>query len=662
MKKIITSISIIAIVAVVVVGATVAFYNDTETSTGNIFTAGSIDLKVDHTKQTYNGVDCETCSVEIKSDATNEVVAKNGLPVTPYNASALSFIHPAWTASVPGATWIWEANPVSQADTNNNVTYTFRKTFTWFGPISGATINLAVASDNSYVVYLNGTQVGADASENNFASADTIVNIDDNIVQGTNILEVVVKNKALAGSNPASNPAGLLYKLTINGNCGAEYFQNQCSLWQETDLTNQKFFNFNDVKPGDFGTNVISLHVYDNDAYSCLIVGNKDDQENPAQPLAPEIVAGDANGVGNPLGDGELSNFLNVFTWGDTVANGVYDVGETSLGGVGPLSTTINIMSMDSLNQQFLTATTTKNIGLAWCAGTLGAVAGQPFSCDGNGMGNIAQSDSFSASLTAYAEQVRNNPTFSCGGVNLPTQGDGNGEALGPAPVGLLSATNFAIIAKTAITDAGAPLSDITGNIAIDPAAGSAITDVSCTNVLGGGKIYNDGGYTGGYNANVGCEVVSPVTALAVRLAMETAYTDAAGRTGPTATELGAGNIGGMTLAPGLYKWSTGVTIPTNVTLSGGVNDVWIFQISGTLDIASGGSPSGGADVVLIGGAQAKNVFWQVTGATTLGTYSTFNGTILAKTNIAIQTGAVLNGRALAQTAVTLNDNTVTLP
>ncbi len=234
-----------------------------------------------------------------------------------------------------------------------------------------------------------------------------------------------------------------------------------------------------------------------------------------------------------------------------------------------------------------------------------------------------------------------------------------------PAPV-VLSTTEggFVIIAKTAITDAGPSLSAITGNVAIDPAAGSAITGVSCTNVLGGGTIYSSGGYTGGYNSNVACAVTDPVTALAARLAMEAAYTDAAGRIGPTATELGAGNIGGMTLAPGLYKWSTGVTIPTNVTLSGSASDVWIFQIAGNLSIASGGSPSGGADVVLAGGALAKNVFWQVGGGTgaILGTYSTFNGTILSLKQIIIQTGAVLNGRAWAQTQVTLDANAVSAP
>ena len=137
---------------------------------------------------------------------------------------------------------------------------------------------------------------------------------------------------------------------------------------------------------------------------------------------------------------------------------------------------------------------------------------------------------------------------------------------------------------------------------------------------------------------------------------MQTAYTNAAGRTLPTATELGAGNIGGLTLAPGLYKWGTGVIIPTNVTLSGGANDVWIFQIAQTLTVSSG------VHVILSGGAQAKNIFWQVAGKTTLGTTSVFNGNILDKTAIVLNRGATLNGRALAQTAVTLIGDTVVEP
>ncbi|MCG2687797.1 DUF3494 domain-containing protein, partial [Candidatus Parcubacteria bacterium] len=136
---------------------------------------------------------------------------------------------------------------------------------------------------------------------------------------------------------------------------------------------------------------------------------------------------------------------------------------------------------------------------------------------------------------------------------------------------------------------------------------------------------------------------------------METAYTDAAGRTLPDATELGAGDITSMTLAPGLYKWGTGVLISAGgVTLTGSANDVWIFQIAGTLTVSSN------AIVTLSGGAQAKNIFWQVAGQTTLGTMSQFKGNILDQTAIVLNTGATLDGRALAQTAVTLDANSIT--
>jgi len=118
---------------------------------------------------------------------------------------------------------------------------------------------------------------------------------------------------------------------------------------------------------------------------------------------------------------------------------------------------------------------------------------------------------------------------------------------------------------------------------------------------------------------------------------------------------LGTGNISGLTLTPGIYKWGTGVLIDnTGVTLSGGANDVWIFQIAADLTVANG------AIVTLSGGAVPKNVFWQVGGQATLGTTANFKGTILSQTLISLNTGAVLTGRALAQTAVTLIQNTVT--
>jgi hypothetical protein len=134
---------------------------------------------------------------------------------------------------------------------------------------------------------------------------------------------------------------------------------------------------------------------------------------------------------------------------------------------------------------------------------------------------------------------------------------------------------------------------------------------------------------------------------------METAYTDAAGRTLPDHTELGAGNIGGLTLAPGLYKWSNTVLIPTSVTLSGSANDTWIFQIAGGL------TQSSATSVILTGGALAQNVVWQVFGAVDIGTTAHMEGRILSQTSIVLRTGASANGRLLAQTAVTLAGNTV---
>jgi len=137
---------------------------------------------------------------------------------------------------------------------------------------------------------------------------------------------------------------------------------------------------------------------------------------------------------------------------------------------------------------------------------------------------------------------------------------------------------------------------------------------------------------------------------------MQNAYTDAAGRPTPDFLNLGAGNIGGQTLVGGLYKWGTSVTIPSELVISGGANDVWIFQISGDLNT----SPS--KRITLIGGAQAKNIFWQVAGEVIMGPGAHFEGNILSQTAITMQTGASLNGRALSQTQVALDSATVVKP
>ena len=216
-------------------------------------------------------------------------------------------------------------------------------------------------------------------------------------------------------------------------------------------------------------------------------------------------------------------------------------------------------------------------------------------------------------------------------------------------PVNLGSAGNFAILSKAGISNTGPTA--IIGNIGVSPIASTAITGFGLK-LDSNGRFSTSPKVTGKvFAANYRSPTPTMLTTAVHD--MQLAYNDAAGRTNPTATELGSGNIGGMTIKPGLYKWSSGVIIPTNVTLAGNENAVWIFQIAGTLNISSG------KRVILQGGARAKNIFWQVAGKTTIGTTAVFNGNILDKTSIVIMTGARLNGKALAQTAVTLDADSV---
>ena len=137
---------------------------------------------------------------------------------------------------------------------------------------------------------------------------------------------------------------------------------------------------------------------------------------------------------------------------------------------------------------------------------------------------------------------------------------------------------------------------------------------------------------------------------------MEGAYTAAAGK--PAGPCPGVGVFGAPlpALAPGVYTCAVNVTIPANFTLNGTATDVWVFQITGTL------TQSAATQVILTGGALPKNVFWQVSGVVDIGTTALMQGVILAQTNIAMRTGSRINGRLLAQTAVTLDQATVTVP
>lgn len=222
---------------------------------------------------------------------------------------------------------------------------------------------------------------------------------------------------------------------------------------------------------------------------------------------------------------------------------------------------------------------------------------------------------------------------------------------LGPAPVLLGTSGNFAILAKTAVSTV--PPSAIIGNVGVSPAATSFLTGFSLTAV--GTTSATSPQVTGTlYGADMTPPTNSNLT-IAV-LDMQTAYTDAAGRPTPDYLNLGGGDISGTNLAAGLYKWGTSVTIPTNITISGGANDVWIFQITGDLLM------SAAKRITLADGALARNIFWQVAGEVVIGAGAHFEGNILSKTAVTMQTGATLNGRILAQTMVALDSARVVKP
>jgi hypothetical protein len=219
------------------------------------------------------------------------------------------------------------------------------------------------------------------------------------------------------------------------------------------------------------------------------------------------------------------------------------------------------------------------------------------------------------------------------------------------APVNLRSTANFGVLAASLISSI--PPAAITGDVGLSPATGSNITGMNSSDVTG---II----YTVDVSGPAGA-TMDPTRLTAAQGDLTIAYNDAAGRTpvpsGPFLNP-GSGNIGGLTLVPGLYKFTSTLAITgSNVTLTGSDTSVWIFQVATDLNVGSG------IQVILAGGAQARNIFWQVGTSAVLGTTSVMQGTIMADQSVSMNTGAVLNGRALARiAAVTLASNTITLP
>lgn len=222
---------------------------------------------------------------------------------------------------------------------------------------------------------------------------------------------------------------------------------------------------------------------------------------------------------------------------------------------------------------------------------------------------------------------------------------------VGTDPIDLGMAGDYAILAQTGISTV--PDSVITGDIGVSPIAATAITGFTltqdATNTFATSTQVTGKAYAADYASPTSSNLTTAVGD------MGTAYTDAAGRTADY-TELFTGDISGQTLTPGVYKWGTGVLITSDVTLNGGPDDVFIFQVSKGITQASG------TRITLSGGVQAKNIFWQSCETVSIGTGSHFEGIVLGGTNITLGTKASINGRLLAQTAVTLIKSTVVAP
>jgi len=260
---------------------------------------------------------------------------------------------------------------------------------------------------------------------------------------------------------------------------------------------------------------------------------------------------------------------------------------------------------------------------------------------------DLASNGSFTATITTGAN--------SDSGVALATEyswtftGD---RVVGPggAPVNLRTAGDYAVLAAASISGTGAT---VTGNLGISPAAASYITGFSLiadpstefsTSAQVTGRVY-----AADYGAPTPAKLGTAVNDMLL------AYTEAAGRV-PGVTDLGAGNIGGMTLAPGVYKWTSGLVIPASVTLTGSATDVWIFQVAGTLNMAAD------MNIALTGGALPRNVFWQVSGAVTLGAMAHLEGVVVTATAFTSGAGTSIKGRVLSQTDVTITGSTVIQP
>ena len=270
--------------------------------------------------------------------------------------------------------------------------------------------------------------------------------------------------------------------------------------------------------------------------------------------------------------------------------------------------------------------------------------------CADDGGGGVTGGQSGTGSEGGVTDSGATAGEGSGGGEGSATGTTGTLDPLGPDPVALGTAGNYVILAKTAISNV--PTSVVTGDLGLSPAAASYITGFDLTKV---GASWTSAQVTGSVFA-ADNDPPTPSDLTTAVADMQAAYTDAAGRPAANFLNLGEGAIGGMTLVPGLYRWTSSVTIPSDVTLTGHADAVWIFQITGDLEVAA-------AQKMILGDdARADHIVWQVAGEVDLGATAHAEGTILSQTAINLGTGASIHGRLLAQTSVDIASAIVTAP
>jgi predicted ribosomally synthesized peptide with SipW-like signal peptide len=402
-KKLIISLSIIGAVAVVATGATIALFNDTETSTGNILIAGNLDLKVDHLSASYNGNPCTENCVE-DTNANANLILNGSFEVPEVTNSAKWEIFPngtlglEWTVEWEGGTTSYGGFPRPEpalVEYHENVAAGWTAQSgdqyaeldsDWYGPSSSQSgepaltriyQNIATTPGNQYKLrYYFSPRPNTGSGENIL-----YVRIDNVQVQSqgptagggaTNWTEYTYTFTAsnaltkieFAGGGTNNSLGVFLDNVRVNPiNCTYQITGGTCTLWEEKDLgPNDYYWHYNDVKPGDYGRNVISLRVYDNDAWGCLIIHDEQDNENDR--IDPEVEAGDLDD--DPLG-GELSQFLKVFAWKDDNANAVFEPPSETV--VVPADTPLPIIETEIIALS-LVSTNPIYVGLAWCVGT----------------------------------------------------------------------------------------------------------------------------------------------------------------------------------------------------------------------------------------------------------------------------------------------------